>query len=108
MSQVEKIRVEIVYARADRQVVVALDVDAGTTLFDAVLLSHIAEQFPGEIDPETAVMGIFAKIERWPKTRVLGKGDRVEIYRPLLVDPNDLRKSRAQKITRQRTPRNPD
>lgn len=83
MSQSGKIRVEVVYARADRQVVVVLDVDAGTTLFDAVLRSHIAERFPGEIDPETAVMGVFAKIEPQPKTRVLGEGDRVEIYRPL-------------------------
>lgn len=92
-----KIHVEVACAFAGSQVVLALSVDVGTTLFDAVIMSRIAERFPDEIDLENSVMGVFSSIEPAPKTRVLREGDRVELYRPLLADPKDMRRLRAQK-----------
>jgi putative ubiquitin-RnfH superfamily antitoxin RatB of RatAB toxin-antitoxin module len=97
MADSGKIRVEVAFALADKQALIALDVEPGTTMFDAVLRSRIAEQFPGLIDPEKIPMGIFSKIEPNPRARVLNDGERVELYRPLVADPNDSRKERAQK-----------
>lgn len=103
MAATGKIRVEVAYALAQKQALIALDVDEGTTMHDAVVQSRIAEQFPGLIDPEKIPMGIFSKIEPNPRTRILKEGDRVELYRPLMVDPNDSRKERAQKAKQKRS-----
>ena len=103
MTEVATIRVEVAYALAERQALVALDVEPGTTMYDAVVRSRIAEQFPGQIDPERIAMGIYAKVEPNPRARVLQDGDRVELYRPLMVDPNDSRKERAQKAKQKRS-----
>lgn len=103
MSETKEIRVEVAYALAHRQVVIPLSVEPGTTMYDAVLRSRIAEQFPGEIDPERIAMGVFAKAEPNPRARVLADGERVELYRPLLADPNDSRKERAQKAKQKRS-----
>lgn len=102
MGEAGSIRVEVAYALAERQVVVPLEVDAGTTMYEAVVRSRIADQFPGQIDPERIAMGVFAKAEPNPKVRVLADGERVELYRPLLADPNDSRKDRAQKAKQKR------
>lgn len=102
MGEAKKIRVEVAFALPERQVVIPLEVDEGATMFDAVVRSRIAEQFPGMIDPERIPMGIFAKAEPSPKTRVLADGERVELYRPLMADPNDSRKDRAQKAKQKR------
>lgn len=89
------IPVEVTYALPDKQKLIALHVAPGTTMFEAVQQSGIAGYFP-ELDIEHASMGIFSKVEANPKTRVLQAGERVEIYRPLLIDPKDNRKARAQ------------
>ena len=102
MNAAKKIRVEVAYALAQKQVIVPLEVEEGTSMFDAVVRSRIAEQFPGMIDPERIPMGIFAKIEPNPKARILADGERVELYRPLTADPNDSRKDRAQKAKQKR------
>lgn len=101
-TQAGKIRVEVAYALADRQAVVALDVEPGTTMYDAVVRSGIAARFPGLIDPDTIAMGIYAKAEPNPRARVLADGERVELYRPLTADPKDSRKERAQKTRQKR------
>jgi putative ubiquitin-RnfH superfamily antitoxin RatB of RatAB toxin-antitoxin module len=88
----ERIRVEVAYARPERQSIVELELPAGATVETALRASRLWEQFP-EIDPEQAPVGIFGNLcER--DTR-LGPGDRVEIYRPLLVDPRMARRQRA-------------
>jgi putative ubiquitin-RnfH superfamily antitoxin RatB of RatAB toxin-antitoxin module len=102
MADAGKIRVEVAFALAEKQALIALDVEPGTTMHEAVLRSRIAEQFPGLIDPEKIPMGIFSKVEPNPRARVLKEGERVELYRPLLVDPNDSRKDRAQKTKQKR------
>lgn len=95
------INVEVVYALPDRQKLIPLRVAEGTTMYDAVLQSGIAGFFP-ELDIEHASMGIFAKVEANPKGRVLADGERVEIYRPLIIDPKDNRKARAKQAKEKR------
>ncbi|WP_369601272.1 RnfH family protein [Hahella sp. SMD15-11] len=91
-----RIRVEVAYALPEKQKVISLQVPAGTTAYEAVVRSGIREYFP-EIDPSTAKMGIFGKAISNPDTHVLRDGDRVEIYRPLKVDPKQARMNRAKK-----------
>ena len=96
------IKVEVAYALPQKQRIVALQVPAGTTALDAVLRSGIAQEFP-EIDPDSAPMGIFAKALDGkslplPQDYQLAARDRVEIYRPLLIDPKEARQARAAKL----------
>lgn len=92
MESADRIRVEVAYARADAQLILPLEVARGTTLRQAVEQSGILEQFP-EIDLDQQQVGIFGKLNK-PDTE-LREGDRVEIYRPLIADPKEVRKQRA-------------
>jgi hypothetical protein len=86
------IRVEVVHARPQQQVLLALDVAPGTTLMQAIEASGIRAAFSGlEVDPQR--LGIFGR--KAQPDDVLRDGDRVEIYRPLLVDPKEARRARA-------------
>ncbi len=101
VAEKELIIVEVAYALPNRQQLTELKVPYGTTAFEAVEQSGIVEQFP-EIDLESAKMGIFGqalgtKGLKSPKEHVLEPKDRVEIYRPLIVDPKEVRKRRAAK-----------
>ncbi len=91
------ISVEVAYALPQQQKVISLQVPPQTTLFEAILLSKIVNYFP-EINLESISVGIFSKLEKSPKTRLVQEGDRIEIYRPLLVDPKEARKARAAKL----------
>lgn len=86
--------VEVAYALPDRQRIIRLTVAQGTSMLEAVRLSRIAEYFPG-LDVENNAMGIFGKLVAAPAQRVLQDGERVEIYRPLIADPKEVRKQRA-------------
>ncbi|MCG8668172.1 MAG: RnfH family protein [Pseudomonadales bacterium] len=97
----DNIRVEVAYALPEHQELIALDVPEGTTMFDAAVQSGIAHKFDG-LDLENAEMGIFGKAERKPKERALQAGDRVEIYRPLIADPKEVRKRRAEEAKKRR------
>ncbi|HKK56914.1 RnfH family protein [Marinobacter sp.] len=90
------IRVEVAFARPDKQKIIALNVEQGTTAVDAVRRSGIVTVFP-EIDPDTNNMGIFGKAIKNPASHELRDGDRVEIYRPLRIDPKQARLNRAKK-----------
>ena len=85
-------RVEVAFATPERQVIVPVEVPAGTTAIEAVRLSGIEEQFP-EIDLATNRMGVFGKLCK--PERLLAPGERVEIYRPLKADPKAVRRERA-------------
>lgn len=89
-----QIAIEVAYALPDRQLVKALDVPLGTTAQQAVELSTIAADFDGLI-PDDSPLGIFGKPVA--NDHVLREGDRVEIYRPLIADPKEVRKERAAK-----------
>ena len=88
----ETIEVEVAYAVPERQLIVKVEVPAGTTAIEAARLSGIEEQFP-EIDLGKNRMGVFGKLCK--ADRPLNAGDRVEIYRPLLVDPRAARRELA-------------
>lgn len=101
MSDIEPITVEVAFALPDKQKIVEVLVEPGTTAYDAVVKSKIVDLFP-EIDLEQAKMGIFGqtlgtKGLAGPKEQVLHAGDRVEIYRPLIADPKEVRRKRAEK-----------
>lgn len=87
-----KISVEIAYARPDRQVIIPLEVESGATVETAIKASGILNRF-AEIDLAVNKVGIFSKTCKLDQP--VRAGDRVEIYRPLLVDPKELRRQRA-------------
>ena len=92
MSVVDTINVEVVYAMPDEQVIKAINVDVGTTAEAAVIQSGLLTRF-SEIDLNDNKIGIFGKVIK--KDAVLKSGDRVEIYRPLIADPKEVRRKRA-------------
>ncbi len=102
----EKITVEVVYALPDRQRLIALEVEPGCTAFEAVERSGIVDNFP-EIDLAHAEMGIFSEMLKDPRTRVLSHGERVEIYRPLIIDPKEVRRRRAEEAKARRSAQKP-
>ena len=90
----ESINVEVAYATPEKQVIRAVNVDAGTTIGAAIVQSGIMMDFPELEDKlEDADVGIFGKASKM--TAVLADGDRVEIYRPLIADPKEVRRKRA-------------
>ena len=92
MENAETIPVEVVYALSDRQIVLALEVVADATIADVITRSGILDKFP-EIDLGKNKVGIFGKLGKLTDT--LHPGDRVEIYRPVIADPKQVRKQRA-------------
>lgn len=97
-----EIVVEVVYALADQQKLLRLSLPHGTTVRQAVLQSGMQLHFP-ELDLLDSPLGIFGKAVSKPEERVLEEGERVEIYRPLLADPKEVRKQRAAKAAQART-----
>ena len=93
-----RLRVEVAYALPERQLLIALEVEEGTTALQAIERSGILQQFP-HTDPRRDGIGIFGK-QVAPDTP-LRDGDRVEIYRPLIADPKAARRERA-KLSRKR------
>jgi len=92
MDNADKIPVEVAYALLEKQVILDLDVVPDATLEEVIRASGILDQFP-EIDLATNKVGIFGKPGKLSDT--LHVGDRVEIYRPLIADPKEVRKQRA-------------
>lgn len=95
------IRVEVAYALPEEQRIIALDVEVGSTAIEAAEQSGICEHFT-EIDLSSAKLGIFGKAIPKPNAHVLKQGDRIEIYRPLIIDPKESRKERAAKVKAQK------
>ncbi|MFW9606370.1 MAG: RnfH family protein [Pseudomonas sp.] len=91
--------VEVVYALSHRQKMVRVSVPVGTTLRQAVELSGISAFFP-DLNTSQAPLGIFSKVVPKPEERLVEDGDRIEIYRPLIADPKEVRKQRAAKLSR--------
>ena len=90
----QTIRVEVVLAMPERQELVSLEVPAGSTLTDAITHSGLPEMFEG-FELDLARVGIFG--QKTSPEQVLRDGDRVEIYRPLVADPKEVRRQRALK-----------
>ena len=89
----DSITVEVVYAEPARQEIVELILPAGATVADALASSGLDARFPDlRVDP--SAVGIFGR--KVDPAHVLKAGDRVEIYRPLLADPKEVRRARAE------------
>ncbi|GJJ81216.1 RnfH family protein [Pasteurella canis] len=88
-----QINIEIVYAYPNRHYLKKLSVEEGTMIQTAILQSGILQQFT-EIDLRENKVGIFSRPAKL--TDLLKEGDRVEIYRPLLADPKEIRRKRAE------------
>ena len=88
------IDVEVAYANPEQQVIVALNMPAGTTVEQAITASGVLSRFP-EIEATNLKAGIFGNVCKLNQS--LKQADRVEIYRPLIHDPKEARRQRAAK-----------
>lgn len=84
MSKEDTISVEVVYGSPYGLSSQRVDVPVGATLLEAIERSHFLERFD-EIDLETQRVGIYGNIKKLDTE--LKAGDRVEIYRPIICDP---------------------
>lgn len=88
------IKVEVAYAAPDRQCILIVELEQGSTVETAIRHSRILDEFP-EINLEKQKTGVFGKprqLNEW-----VSDGDRIEIYRPLVIDPKDARRAKAKK-----------
>jgi uncharacterized protein len=88
-----KITVEVAYALPGEQVIIPVSLEEGATIRQAIEISGITGRFP-EIDLDQQAVGVFSKLSK--QDTVLRDRDRVEIYRPLIADPKEVRKQRAK------------
>ena len=92
MSRLEIIHVEVAYAEPDRQFLRKVELRSGATAMDAIRVSNI--------EVECTIKASELRIGVWSKAVepgiILNDGDRVEIYRPLKVDPKEARRKRAK------------
>lgn len=89
----ETITIEVIYALPHEQTLLRVQVPAGSSAIEAIYLSSILSQYPS-IDLSQNKLGIFGKLIK-PDT-ILREQDRIEIYRPLLADPKEIRRQRTQ------------
>jgi putative ubiquitin-RnfH superfamily antitoxin RatB of RatAB toxin-antitoxin module len=99
MSKENTIKVEVAYAMPHEQVLLEIEVPLGTTVLEAARQSGVAGKFE-DVDLDNAKFGIFG-LAVVPK-QALKDGDRVEIYRPLIADPKEVRKARASRAKERR------
>ncbi len=88
-----EIQIEVAYALPSQQVIMPLKLAANSTVEAAIKHSGILEKFP-EIDLAQFQVGIFSKLTKLDT--LLRDKDRVEIYRPLIADPKEVRRKRAE------------
>jgi len=84
--------VEVAYALPNKQSLISLEVEEGTTIKEAIEASGVLDTYD-QIDLTRDKVGIFSKFSTLDT--VLREKDRVEIYRPLIADPKKVRKERA-------------
>ena len=87
------IKVEVAYATPGRQTLLLVEAPLDCTVAEAIELSGIRAEFP-EIEPAPKMVGIFSR--KVSLDHKLRDGDRVEIYRPLIADPKEMRRQRAR------------
>lgn len=88
----ETMQIEVVYAQAKKQEIVPVKLPPGATVRQAIEASGLLQKHP-EIDLAKNKLGVFAKLAK--PDAALRDRDRVEIYRPLIADPKEVRKQRA-------------
>lgn len=90
----ELITVEVAYALPERQSLLTISVQPGCSVQQVIEQSGILQQFT-EIDLSAQKVGIWSRPVKLDEA--VKAGDRIEIYRPLIADPKDLRRRRAEK-----------
>jgi putative ubiquitin-RnfH superfamily antitoxin RatB of RatAB toxin-antitoxin module len=90
--------IEVCYALPDEQALIAVELPEGATVQQALDASGILRRYP-QIDLKKQKVGVFGKLK--PLDTVLADHDRVEIYRPLIVDPKAARQRRVEKTRRE-------
>ena len=88
----DKIMIEVSYALPKKQIIIPVLVPKDISVKEAIELSGILKKFE-EIDLDSNQVGIFGKLTTLDK--VLRDRDRIEIYRPLIADPKEIRRKRA-------------
>ncbi|MCS3903690.1 putative ubiquitin-RnfH superfamily antitoxin RatB of RatAB toxin-antitoxin module [Methylohalomonas lacus] len=88
----ETIHVEVAYATPERAYCIPLQLPAGSNLKQAIEASGLLAQCP-QIDLDVNRVGVFGQV--CSLETPLGDGDRVEVYRPLEIDPKEARRRRA-------------
>jgi hypothetical protein len=88
-----RIKVEVVYALPHEQTLLNVEVPQGSTVEQAIKISGILQKYAG-IDLATNKVGIFSKLSKLDT--VVREHDRIEIYRPLIADPKEVRRKRAE------------
>jgi uncharacterized protein len=88
------LKVEVVYALAERSIAKALQVRPGASIADALQLAAADQSFRG-LDLTNAAVGIYGKVAS--REQALRDGDRIEIYRALLEEPKLARRERASR-----------
>lgn len=94
MDKASLINIEVIYASKEQQLLLTLQVPAGSTIMQAIELSGIRTHFP-EINLDKQKVGVFSK--KRELIDVVQAGERIEIYRPLTIDPKDARRAKAKK-----------
>jgi hypothetical protein len=89
----DRINIEVVYALPGEQTLLKRSVPAGTTVAEALQASGVLAKH-AEIDMDKNKLGIFGKLTK--ADAVLRDKDRIEIYRPLIADPKEVRRKRAE------------
>ncbi|MFZ2540191.1 MAG: RnfH family protein [Gallionella sp.] len=89
----DKIDIEVLYALPNQQTLLKRSVPTGATVAEAIQLSRVLDKHP-EIDLAVNKLGIFGRLTN--AEAVLRDRDRVEIYRPLIADPKEVRRKRAE------------
>ena len=87
-------QIEVVYGTSSRQEILTLTVAPDTTVENAIIASGMLDEF-SEIDLSKNNVGIWNRAAKL--SDVVSDLDRIEIYRPLLADPKEVRKRRAEK-----------
>ncbi|MDC0542030.1 RnfH family protein [Methylophilaceae bacterium] len=90
----DEILVEVAYALPEEQVIISIEVPKKINIKQAIEKSGIQKKFP-EIDLSKNKVGIFGK--QTTLDHLLSDRDRIEIYRPLILDPKEMRRKRASK-----------
>lgn len=93
MAMNSLIKVEVAYASLHHQRIVTVEIEAGSTIEAAILRSGILTLFT-EIDLTKQKVGVFSKLREL--TDIAEEGDRIEIYRPLTIDPKEARRAKAK------------
>jgi putative ubiquitin-RnfH superfamily antitoxin RatB of RatAB toxin-antitoxin module len=93
MTDPKMLAIEVAYATPAKQTIIKLTVESGSTLETAIERSGILEVYP-EIDLQLQKVGVFSKIK--VLSYKVHEGDRIEIYRPLVIDPKEARRNRAK------------